>query len=153
MRRNARHRFPRRSAVAGAMSLFTLLALMPGQASASACSDSCRLEGARSYIRALVTHDSSDVPLHPRATRVEQGIKTGYSGRQLRADLAHGPQYRLIGGVHDVHDEVVDGVVHTDYALDVGTADARLTTVRVRETFTYDEAAIRTITARIYLPS
>lgn len=131
------------------MSLFALLAMVPGQASASACSDSCRVEAAHSYIRALVTHDSSGVPLHPRATRVEQGIQTGYSGRQLRADLAHGPQYRVIGGVHDVRDRVVDGVVHTDYALDIGIGDARLTTVRVREAFTYDDAAIRTITARI----
>lgn len=146
---SGRHRFARRSATAGAMSLFVLLALVPGQASASACSDSCRVEAAHSYIRALVTHDSSDVALHPRATRVEQGLQTGYSGRQLRADLAHGPQYRVIGGVHDVRDTVVDGVVHTDYALDIGIGDARLTTVRVRETFTYDDAAIRTITAHI----
>lgn len=150
--RSARHRFPRGSGTAAATSLFVLLALMPGQASASTCSDSCRVEAAHSYIRSLLTHDSSDVALHPRATRVEQGIQTGYSGRQLRADLAHGPQYRVIRGVHDVHDRVVDGVVHTDYALDVGLGDARLTTVRVRETFTYDDAAIRTITAHISLP-
>ncbi len=152
MRRRLRHRLPRRAAIAGASALLATLALTPGQASASACSDSCRLEAAHAYIGALVTHDPSGVPLHPRATRVEQGIKTGYSGPQMRADLAHGPQYRVISGVHDVRDEVVDGVVHTDYALDVGIGDARLTTVRVAETFTYDDAAIRTITARIYLP-
>ena len=149
---NAGHRFPRGAATAVATSLFVLLALMPGQASASTCSDSCRVEAAHSYIRSLVTHDPSDVALHPRATRVEQGVQTGYSGRQLRADLAHGPQYRVIGGVRDVHDSVIDGVVHTDYALDVGLGDARLTTVRVRETFTYDDAAIRNITAHISLP-
>lgn len=113
------------------------------------CSDQCRLDAAHSYIRALVTHRSADVPLSPEATRVEAGVQTGFSGPQIRADLAHGPQYRVIRGVRDEHDHVVNGTVHTNYLLDVGLGPVGLTTARVSETFTFDGRGIRTITAHI----
>ena len=127
-----------------------LLGSVPAQAEpAQQCSDECRLAGAHSYIRALVAHESADVPLSPRATRVEQGLQTGFSGPQIRADLAHGPQYRVIRGVRDEHDQVINGTVHTNYLLDVGLGPVPLTTARVSETFTYDGAGIRTIHAHI----
>lgn len=113
------------------------------------CSNQCRLDAAHSYIQALVTHRSGDVPLSPEATRVEAGVQTGFSGPQIRTDLAHGPQYRVIRGVRDEHDQVVNGTVHTNYLLDVGLGPVPLTTARVQETFTFDGRGIRTITAHI----
>lgn len=126
-----------------------LLAAAPADAQAPTCSRECRLAAAHSYIGALVTHDGSGVPLHPRATRVEQGLQTGFSGRQIREDLTHGPQYRVIRGVRDEHDQVVNGTVHSSYLLDVGLGPLPLTTARVQETFTFDGPGIRTITAHI----
>lgn len=128
---------------------FALLAAAPADAQAPTCTRECRLEAAHSYIGALVTHDGSSVPLHPWATRVEQGLQTGFSGLQIREDLTHGPQYRVIRGVRDEHDQVINGTVHSSYLLDVGLGPLSLTTARVQETFTFDGPGIRAITAHI----
>ncbi len=55
-----------------------------------------RIAAAQAYIDALVSHRADDVPFAPRCTRVEAGIKTGFSGNHLRRSLNRGPQYRLI---------------------------------------------------------
>jgi hypothetical protein len=54
-----------------------------------------RIAAAQAYIDALVTHDASAV-LAPDCTRVEVGLKTGFSGNHLRRSLDRGPQYRTI---------------------------------------------------------
>lgn len=148
MRSTVRRRLARVAAPVSAGAL-ALLAVAPAHADAPSCSQDCRLAAAHSYIQALVTHDASNVPLHPQATRVEAGLQTGYSGPQIRTDLTHGPQYRVIRGVRDEHDQVVNGTVHTDYLLDVGLGPVPLTTARVQETFTFQDGGIRTINAHI----
>ncbi|GFG54454.1 hypothetical protein CQY20_00750 [Mycolicibacterium agri] len=55
-----------------------------------------RIAAAQAYIDALVSHDASDVPFAPHCTRIEFGVKTGFSGNHLRRSLNGGPQYRVI---------------------------------------------------------
>jgi hypothetical protein len=55
-----------------------------------------RIAAAQAYIDALVSHDASGVPFAPGCTRVEVGLKTGFSGNHLRRSLNRGPQYLVI---------------------------------------------------------
>ncbi|MCP9271300.1 hypothetical protein [Mycolicibacterium arenosum] len=55
-----------------------------------------RETAARAYIDALATHRADGVPFAARCTRIEFGIKTGFSGDHLRRSLNRGPQYRII---------------------------------------------------------
>ncbi|MBJ7337641.1 MAG: hypothetical protein JHC64_08100 [Mycolicibacterium sp.] len=58
--------------------------------------DTDRIAAAQAYIDALVSHDASAVPFAPGCTRVEVGLKTGFSGAHLRRSLNGGLQYRVI---------------------------------------------------------
>lgn len=58
--------------------------------------DTDRIAAAQSYIDALVSHRADAVPFAPGCTRVEVGIKTGFSGDHLRRSLNRGPQYKVI---------------------------------------------------------
>jgi hypothetical protein len=58
--------------------------------------DAERIVAAQAYIDALVNHDADDVPFAPGCTRIEFGVKTGFSGDHLRRSLNGGPQYRVI---------------------------------------------------------
>ena len=55
-----------------------------------------RIAAAQAYINALVNHDADKVPFAPGCTRIEFGVKTGFSGDHLRRSLNRGPQYRVI---------------------------------------------------------
>ena len=55
-----------------------------------------RIAAAQAYIDALVSHDADAVPFAPDCTRIEVGLKTGFSGDHLRRSLNRGPQYRVI---------------------------------------------------------
>lgn len=55
-----------------------------------------RIAAAQAYIDALVHHDASNVPFAAGCTRIEVGLKTGFSGEHLRRSLNGGPQYRII---------------------------------------------------------
>jgi hypothetical protein len=55
-----------------------------------------RIAAAQSYIDALVSHRADAVPFAADCTRIEVGIKTGFSGNHLRRSLNRGPQFRLI---------------------------------------------------------
>lgn len=54
------------------------------------------MAAAQSYIDALVSHDANSVPFAPDCVRIEQGVRTGFSGNHLRRSLNRGPQFRLI---------------------------------------------------------
>src|ERR1700751_45140 len=64
-------------------------------------SDTDRIAAADAYIEALATHDADSVPFAPDCVRIEQGIKTGFSGNHLRRGLRRGPQYRVIAATVD----------------------------------------------------
>ena len=59
-------------------------------------SDADRIAAAQAYIDALVSHDASAVRFSSDCTRIEMGLKTGFSGNHLRRSLNRGPQFRLI---------------------------------------------------------
>ena len=71
-------------------------------------SDAERIAAAQAYIDALVSHDADKVPFAPGCTRVEVGLKTGFSGDHLRRSLNRGTQYRVIRGT-SVPEFTVDG--------------------------------------------
>ncbi|MCV7176043.1 hypothetical protein [Mycolicibacterium sphagni] len=61
--------------------------------------DEDRIAAARAYIDALASHRGEQVPFAPDCTRIEVGLKTGFSGDHLRRSLNRGPQYRVIASV------------------------------------------------------
>lgn len=104
---------------------------------------------ARTYIDALVSHDASDVKFAPDATRVEAGVKTGYSGPQMTWDLEHGLQYRVIQGIRNLEMSESGDTVSTKYLLDSGIVGAQLMTVEITETFEVPDGMIHAIVADI----
>lgn len=61
--------------------------------------ESDRIAAAQAYISALASHQANAVPFAPGCTRIEIGIKTGFSGEHLRRSLNGGPQYKVIKAV------------------------------------------------------
>jgi len=82
-----------------------------------AATDAERIAVAQAYIDALVTHDAGAVQFAPECTRVEVGLKTGFSGNQLRRSLNRGPQYRVISSVTTPDYTVVGDEVRARYDL------------------------------------
>jgi len=64
-----------------------------------AIADQDRIAAAAAYISALASHQADDVPFAPGCTRVEIGLKTGFSGNHLRRSLNRGLQYKVIKAV------------------------------------------------------
>jgi hypothetical protein len=80
-------------------------------------SETDRIAAADAYIDALASHDADLVPFAPDCVRIEQGIKTGFSGDHLRRSLNRGPQYRVIAATTD-RDFTVDGdEVHATFTV------------------------------------
>ncbi|MFC8935860.1 hypothetical protein ACFT1A_27585 [Rhodococcus sp. NPDC057135] len=137
--------------IAGTAAATAALILAAGGAATAAPNpaDSPREAQARAYIDALVSHDVSDVHFAPDATRVEAGIKTGFSGPQMTADLENGIQYRVIQGIRDLEMSEAGDIVSTTYLLDAGIGDTRLMTVEIRETFEVRDGLIHDVVAHI----
>jgi hypothetical protein len=70
--------------------------------------DAERIAVAQAYVDALVSHDADKVAFASGCTRVEMGLKTGFSGDQLRRSLNRGLQYRVIQST-SVPEFTVDG--------------------------------------------
>jgi len=64
-------------------------------------SDQQRIAAAEAYVDALVSHSADRVPFSPDCVRIENGLKTGFSGDHLRRSLNRGPQYRIIDAATD----------------------------------------------------
>lgn len=99
-------------------------------------SDAERIAAAQAYIDALVSHDADKVPFAPGCTRVEVGLKTGFSGDHLRRSLNRGPQYRVIRGT-SVPEFTVDGdTIHAKFDLETKPSLAgRRVGAHIDETF------------------
>ncbi|MGB3772197.1 MAG: hypothetical protein WBA00_13720 [Rhodococcus sp. (in: high G+C Gram-positive bacteria)] len=112
-------------------------------------SDSTAVAAARTYLRALVTHDVTGLRFEPAAVRLEFGLRTGKSGPRMMRDLARGRQYRVIQGIRELHiTESGDSVLAT-YLLDAGFGRLRLCTVSVVERFEVVDGSIAFVAARI----
>ncbi|HTX97281.1 MAG TPA: hypothetical protein VME67_22040 [Mycobacterium sp.] len=99
-------------------------------------SEESRIAAAQSYIDALVSRDGDSVPFAARCTRVEQGIKNGFSGNHLRRSLNRGPQYRLLADTTTPDYRIEGDEVHAAYQVltKAGFGGRRLA-ARVNETF------------------
>jgi hypothetical protein len=99
-------------------------------------SDAERIAAAQAYIDALVSHDADKVPFARDCTRVEVGLKTGFSGNHLRRSLNRGRQYRVIRGT-TVPEFTVDGdVVRARFDLETKPSIAgRRVGAHIDETF------------------
>jgi hypothetical protein len=99
-------------------------------------SEESRIEAAQAYIDALVSHDGNAVPFAARCTRVEQGIKNGFSGNHLRRSLNRGPQYWVIADTTPPDYRIVGDEVHAAYdVLTKAAFGGRRVAARVNETF------------------
>lgn len=79
--------------------------------------DTQRIAVAQAYIDALLTHNADPVQFAPECTRVEVGLKTGFSGNHLRRSLNRGLQYRVISSITSPDYTVVGDEVRARYDL------------------------------------
>ena len=99
-------------------------------------SEESRIAAAQAYIDALVSHDGDTVPFAPGCTRIEQGIKNGFSGNHLRRSLNRGPQYRFLVETTPPDYSIDGDVVHATYdVLTKAALGGRRVAARVDETF------------------
>lgn len=99
-------------------------------------SEESRIAAAQSYIDALVSHDGDSVPFAARCTRVEQGIKNGFSGNHLRRSMNRGPQYRILADTTPPDYRIDGDRVHAAYTvLTKAALGGRRLAARVNETF------------------
>jgi hypothetical protein len=80
-------------------------------------SETDRIAAADAYIDALASHDGDAVPFAPDCVRVEQGVKTGFSGNHLRRSLNRGPQYRIIEATTDRKFTIDGDQVHATFTV------------------------------------
>jgi hypothetical protein len=101
-----------------------------------------RIAAARAYIESLASHQADGVPFSPGCTRIEFGVKTGFSGEHLRRSLNRGVQYRVIESVSDPTFTVSGDEVRAQFQLKTKPSVAgRKVGARVDETFLIPEAA------------
>jgi hypothetical protein len=99
-------------------------------------SEADRIAAAQSYIDALVSHRGDAVPFAPDCVRIEQGVKTGFSGNHLRRSLNRGPQYRIIAATTKPEYTIAGDEVCAVYnVLTKPSLGGRRVAARVDETF------------------
>ncbi len=103
-------------------------------------SEADRIAAAQAYIDALVTHDADAVPFADGCTRIEVGLKSGFSGNHLRRSLNRGPQYRIIAATTPPEYTVSGNEVRAVYdVLTKVSFGGRRVASRVDETFVIPE--------------
>ncbi|MFZ0834864.1 MAG: hypothetical protein WAM92_17685 [Mycobacterium sp.] len=80
-------------------------------------SDADRIAAAEAYIDALVSHDASAVPFGDGCVRIENGLKTGFSGNHLRRSLDRGRQFRLLAAITDREFTIDGDEVHATFTV------------------------------------
>ena len=99
-------------------------------------SEESRIAAAQAYIDALVNRDGDAVPFAARCTRVELGVKNGFSGNHLRRSLNRGPQYRFLAHTTAPDYRIVGDEVFAAYdVLTKAAFGGRRIAARVNETF------------------
>ncbi|MGH3636676.1 hypothetical protein [Mycobacterium sp.] len=101
-----------------------------------AVAEADRIAAARAYIDALVSHDGDSVPFAPDCVRVEQGVRTGFSGNHLRRSLNRGLQYRIIAATTTPEYTVSGDEIRAVYnVMTKPSLGGRQVAARVDETF------------------
>ena len=99
-------------------------------------SDADRIAAAQAYITALASHQADAVPFAPGCTRVEVGLKTGFSGEHLRRSLNRGLQYKVIKAVTEPQFTVDGDTVRAQFELSTKpNLGGRSVGARIDETF------------------
>ena len=99
-------------------------------------SDDERIAAAQAYIDALVSHAADKVPFAPGCTRIEVGLKTGFSGNHLRRSLNRGLQYKVIRAVTPPEFTVDGDTVRAQFELSTKPSlGGRSVGARIDETF------------------
>jgi hypothetical protein len=99
-------------------------------------SETDRIAAADAYIDALVSHNADAVPFADDCTRIEVGMKTGFSGNHLRRSLNGGRQYRVISGATDRKFSVNGDQVHATFTIETkAVVGGRRVVAHVDETF------------------
>jgi hypothetical protein len=99
-------------------------------------SEESRVAAAQAYVDALVSRDGDSVPFAAACTRVEQGVKNGFSGNHLRRSLNRGLQYWIIAETTPPDYRVAADQVHAAYDVLTKVAfGGRRVAARVDETF------------------
>ena len=99
-------------------------------------SDAERIAAAETYVEALASHHGDGVPFAPECVRIENGLKTGFSGNHLRRSLNRGPQYRLIEATADRLFTIDGDHVHATFTVVTkAKVGGRRLVASVRETF------------------
>jgi len=113
--------------------------------------DTRLISAAQAYISALATHRADDVPFARDCTRIEVGLKTGFSGNHLRRSLNRGLQYRVIGSVTQPEFTVHDGKVRAKFdVITKPSLAGRRVCSHVDETFTFNaDGEIQHIRAKL----
>jgi hypothetical protein len=108
----------------------------PAPSSGVPVADDERIAAAQSYIDALVSHRGDLVPFAPGCIRIEQGVKTGFSGNHLRRSLNRGPQYRIIAATTNPEYLIAGDEVRAVYnVLTKASLGRRRVAARIDETF------------------
>lgn len=84
---------------------------------AAPATEADQIAAARAYIEALASHQADQVPFAPGCTRIEVGLKTGFSGDHLRRSLNNGLQYKVIASVGEPEFSVTGDEVHARFDL------------------------------------
>jgi hypothetical protein len=111
-----------------------------------------RISAAQAYIDSLTTHQADAVPLAPDCTRIEVGLKTGFSADHLRRSLSRGPQYRIIAATTPPEFSVAGDEVRARFdVITKPSLAGRRMCAHVDETFLIpaDDGRIHHIRARI----
>ena len=115
-----------------------------------AVSDADRIAAAQSYIDALANHRGDDVPFAADCVRIEQGIKTGFSGNHLRRSLNRGPQFRIIEACTPPKFAVDGDQVRAEFdVITKPTLAGRRVCAHIDETFLIVDGTIRHINAQM----
>lgn len=80
-------------------------------------SDADRIAAAEAYLDALVSHNADGVPFADDCVRIENGIKTGFSGNHLRRSTNRGPQFRLLSAITDRSFRIDGDEVHATFTV------------------------------------
>jgi hypothetical protein len=98
--------------------------------------DADRIAAAQAYIDALASHDAGSISFAPDCIRIEQGVKTGFSGNHLRRSLNRGPQFRIIAATTAPEYTITGDEVRAVYdVLPKVSFGGRRIAARVDETF------------------
>ena len=99
-------------------------------------SDEDRIAAADAYVAALASHRADRVPFAPTCTRIENGLKSGFSGNHLRRSLNRGPQYRIIDATTDRVYSIEGDHVHATFTVVTkARLGGRRVVASVRESF------------------